>query len=164
MGAVGVVGAENYDMLTDNPWLVIVLVNGFVGASMGMVIFTSAIKSIPPQLIMAATVDGANTLQRIRHVTLPAIAWPVMFVTMYQTLSLLTSYEYILLVTDGGPLYQTEVWSLYIFHVAISDFEFGYGAGLSLGLMAIGAIVVFVGWRVFGFGKHTAPPRIEVEQ
>ena len=160
----GAVGQNNYDMLTDNPWVVIVLLNGFVGASMGMIIFTSAIRSIPPQLQMAAIVDGATTVQRIRYVTLPAIAWPVMFVTMYQTLSLLTSYEYILLATDGGPFYQTEVWSLYIFHVAVSDFEFGYGAGLSLGLMGVGLLVTVVCWRLFGFGARSAPARIEVDE
>jgi inositol-phosphate transport system permease protein len=113
---------------------------------------------------MAARVDGATAWQRIRHVTLPAIAWPVMFVTMYQTLSLLTSYEYILLSTDGGPFYQTEVLSLYVFHNAIADFEFGYGAALSIGLMAIGTVVALVYWRAFGLGGKSAPTRLEVDR
>ncbi len=159
----GALGAGNIDMLTAHPWIVVVLLNGCVGASMGMVVFTAAIKSIPPQLAMAARVDGATTWQRIRYVTLPSIAWPVMFVTMYQTLSLLTSYEYILLATDGGPFYQTEVLSLYIFHNAIADFEFGYGAALSLILMAIGMVVSIVCWRLFGMGR-AAPPRLEVDR
>jgi inositol-phosphate transport system permease protein len=160
---LGAFGAGPVDLLTSHPWVVVVLLNGCVGASMGMVVFTAAVKSIPPQLDMAARVDGATTWQRIRHVTLPQIAWPVMFVTTYQTLSLLTSYEYILLATDGGPFYQTEVLSLYIFHNAISDFEFGYGAALSLLLMGIGTIAAIVYWRVFGMGK-AAPPRLEVDR
>jgi inositol-phosphate transport system permease protein len=160
----GGLGGENYDLLTQHPWIVVVLMNGCVGASMGMVVFTAAIKSIPPQLTMAARVDGATAWQRIRHVTLPAIAWPVMFVTMYQTLSLLTSYEYILLSTDGGPFYQTEVLSLYVFHNAIADFEFGYGAALSIGLMAIGTVVALVYWRAFGLGGKAAPTRLEVDR
>jgi inositol-phosphate transport system permease protein len=160
---LGAFGAGPVDLLTSHPWVVVVLLNGCVGASMGMVVFTAAVKSIPPQLDMAARVDGATTWQRIRHVTLPQIVWPVMFVTTYQTLSLLTSYEYILLATDGGPFYQTEVLSLYIFHNAISDFEFGYGAALSLLLMGIGTIAAIVYWRVFGMGK-AAPPRLEVDR
>jgi inositol-phosphate transport system permease protein len=161
-GALG--AGERYDLLTSHPWVVVVLLNGFVGASMGMVVFTAAIQSIPPQLMMAARVDGASAWQRIRYVTLPAIAWPVMFVTTYQSLSLLTSYEYILLATDGGPFYQTEVLSLYIFHNAISDFEFGYGAALSLILMAVGTVAALVYWRVFGLGARGSAPRIEVEE
>ncbi|HWM84269.1 MAG TPA: sugar ABC transporter permease [Kofleriaceae bacterium] len=161
---VGAAGGSSYDMLTSHPWVVVVLLNGCVGASMGMVVFTAAIKSIPPPLLLAARADGASAWQRIRYVTLPAIAWPVMFVTVYQTLSLLTSYEYILLATDGGPFYQTEVLSLYVFHNAIADFELGYGAALSLGLMAIGTVVALVYWRVFGLGARSAPPRIEVDE
>jgi inositol-phosphate transport system permease protein len=160
----GGLGGESYDLLTQHPWVVVVLMNGCVGASMGMVVFSAAIKSIPPQLTMAARVDGATAWQRIRHVTLPAIAWPVMFVTMYQTLSLLTSYEYILLSTDGGPFYQTEVLSLYVFHNAIADFEFGYGAALSIGLMAIGTVVALVYWRAFGLGAKSTPTRLEVDR
>jgi inositol-phosphate transport system permease protein len=112
---------------------------------------------------MAARVDGASGWQRLRYVTLPSIAWPVLFVTTYQTLSLLTSYEYILLATDGGPFYQTEVFSLYIFHNAISDFEFGYGAALSLGLMAIGIVLAVVYWRVFKLGGRGDDARLEVD-
>jgi inositol-phosphate transport system permease protein len=159
----GAFGADDVDLLTSHPWAVVVLLNGCVGASMGMVVFTAAIKSIPPQLAMAARVDGASAWQRIRYVTLPSIAWPVLFVTTYQTLSLLTSYEYILLATDGGPFYQTEVLSLYIFHNAISDFEFGYGAALSVILMGVGTVVSLVYWRVFGMGR-SAPPRLEVDR
>ena len=160
---VGAFGGERRDLLTSHPWVVVVLLNGTVGASMGMVVFAAAIRSIPPELMMAARADGATAWQRIRYVTLPAIAWPVMFVTTYQSLSLLTSYEYILLATDGGPFYQTEVLSLYIFHNAIADFEFGYGAALSLLLMAIGAAAALIYWRVFGLGTRSAP-RIEVEE
>jgi len=160
-GALG--AGEDVDLLTSRPWLVVILLNGCVGASMGMVVFTAAIKSIPPQLLMAARVDGASGWQRLRYVTLPSIAWPVLFVTTYQTLSLLTSYEYILLATDGGPFYQTEVFSLYIFHNAISDFEFGYGAALSLGLMAIGIGLAVIYWRVFKLGGRGADTRLEVD-
>ena len=41
--------------------------------------------------------------------TLPAIRWQLSFVTLYQALSLLVSFEYIWLITDGGPFYDTTV-------------------------------------------------------
>jgi len=72
----------------------------------------------PEDYYRAAKVDGASTWDIIRYVELPMIKWPLLFVTAYQTLSLLTSFEYILILTDGGPgLYTTEVWSLYSYHV-----------------------------------------------
>ncbi len=86
----------------DHPWVFVVIVNGFVGASFGMIIFTSAIESIPKDLLNASLVDGSSMTQRIRYIILPLMRWPLLFVITYQTLSLLTSFEYILLLTKGG--------------------------------------------------------------
>lgn len=147
-------------------WISTILVNGFIGASFGMIIFTSAIKAIPEDYINAAKVDGATTLQTIRYVILPMIKWPILFVTAYQTLSLLTSYEQILLFTDGGPAYTTEVWALYSFHKAFAEyagaFEFGYGAALSVILVIIGLIASVVYYKVFRFRELMLETKIEV--
>ena len=83
------------------------LVNGLTGASLGLVIFTAAIESIPRDLLRAARVDGASTWHLVWRILIPLLRWPLMFVTIYQTLSLLTSFEAILLLTNGGPFYAT---------------------------------------------------------
>ncbi len=147
-------------------WVWVILVNGFIGASFGMIIFTAAIKAIPIDYINAAKVDGASTLQTIRYVILPMIKWPILFVTAYQTLSLLTSYEQILLFTDGGPGYTTEVWALYSFHKAFAEyagaFEFGYGAALAVILVIIGLIASVTYYKVFRFRELMLESKIEV--
>ena len=79
------------------------LVNGLT-ASLGLVIFTAAIESIPRDLLRAARVDGATTAQIVWRLILPLLRWPIMFVTTYQTLSLLASFEAILLLTNGIPM------------------------------------------------------------
>ena len=110
-------GQPTPNYLADMPWVVVILVNGFVGASFGMIIFTSAIESIPKDLMNASLVDGSSIMQRIRYVILPLLRWPLLFVVTYQTLSLLTSFEQILVLTNGGPgLYRTEVWALTAYH------------------------------------------------
>jgi len=160
-------GVEPRNWLNAQPWAVVIMANGFIGASFGMIIFTSAIKSIPQDYIMAAKVDGASTIQLIRRVILPMIRWPILFVITYQTLSLLTSFEYILLLTDGGPgFYRTEVWSLHAYHRALSNYfgnvQFGYGAALAAVLVVIGIIMSIIYLRVFRFGEMVAEPKIEV--
>ena len=72
--------------ISEYPMPVIILTNGVIGASFGMIPFYSAITSISKEYTWAAEVDGAGWLQRIRYVTLPLIRWPLMFVTAYQTL------------------------------------------------------------------------------
>ena len=45
-----------------NAWIFIILINGFIGTSMGMIIFSSTITSIPKQILFASEVDGASRL------------------------------------------------------------------------------------------------------
>jgi len=153
--------------LNEMPWLFVILVNGFVGASFGMIIFTSAIEAIPNDLITAAKVDGASTWQVIRDITLPLLRWPLLFVTSYQTLSLLVSFEYILLLTQGGPgLFTTEVWALTSYKRALFTYfgtnQWGQGAawGLILVIIAIAASIIYL--RVFQFNELVQEPKIDV--
>lgn len=165
LGPLGI-GRGGY-LVTTHPWVFVILVNGFVGASFGMILFSSAIEAIPKDYTMASEVDGATTWQTIRHVILPMIKWPLLFVTTYQTLSLLTSFQQILLLTNGGPgLYQTEVWALTAYQRAFTSYFgnslWGYGAAWSVVLVIIGIIMAVIYLRVFKFGELVEEPKIEL--
>lgn len=146
-------------------WTAIILINGFVGASLGMILFSSAIKAIPSEMLYASEVDGANRWQQVRYVILPQMRWPILFMTSYQTLSLLTSFEYILLATDGGPGSSTEVWALAAFHTALNNYggnlQYGLGAAYALALVFIGIALSVAYLRFFNFKELLAKPRIE---
>lgn len=165
---LGLAGMENLpNWLPEHPWVFVILVNGFVGASFGMIIFSSAIESISKDLFTAAKVDGASTWQIIRDITFPLLRWPLLFVTSYQTLSLLVSFEYILLLTEGGPgLFTTETWALTSYKRALFTYfgsnQWGYGAawGLVLVVIAIAASIIYL--RIFRFDDLVQEPKIDV--
>ena len=159
---LGGLGLPRLDPRSDAPMLVVVLANGFIGASFGMIIFTSAIRSIPVHLFHAARVDGASGLQIVRHVTLPQIRWHLSFVTLYQALSLLVSFEYIWLITDGGPFYDTTVWALYVYKRAFESGQYAYGAALALALVVVGIALALSLWRFLDMRALLQRPRIEV--
>jgi inositol-phosphate transport system permease protein len=150
------------DLRGNHPLFVIILANGFIGASLGMIIFTSAIRSIPEHLFHAARADGAGALAIVRHIIFPAMRWPISYMTIHQTLSLLVSFEYILLITGGGPFYDTTVFSLYAYRRAFENGQYAYGAALSLILIVIGVIAALVLWRLMDMRRLLQPPRIEV--
>lgn len=154
-------GAAPVDWLTQHPWSVIIVVNGLTGASLGLIIFTAAIEAIPRDLLHAARVDGATTWVIIWRLLLPLLRWPITFVTTYQTLSLLASFEAILLLTNGGPFYATEVWTLHAYHRAFEFAEFGYGAAMTLVIVLLGVGASFGYWRLFGLRSLGQPPPIE---
>jgi ABC-type sugar transport system permease subunit len=151
------------NLVPDAPWVFVILTNGFIGASFGMILFASAIESIPKDFMNAALVDGCNLWQRIRYLILPAIRWPLLFVTTFQTLSLLTSFEQIFILTDGQ--FGTEVWALWAYHRALSNywgnFQWGFGAALAVVLVIIGAVAAVVYMRFFQFNELVQEPRID---
>lgn len=153
--------------IPETPWVWVILVNGFVGASFGMIIFTSAIEAIPKDYLIAAKVDGASTLQIIRDIIMPLLKWPLLFVTSYQTLSLLVSFEYILLLTQGGPgLFTTEVWALTAYKRALFTYfgtnQWGYGSAWGFLLVAVATVASVVYLRLFRFDDLVQEPKIDV--
>ncbi len=159
--ATAVLDAPPIDLMNDAPLMLIVLANGFIGASMGMIVFTASIRSIPEHLFHAARIDGAGAFAILRHVTLPALRWPLSFITVYQTLSLLVSFEYIWLITDGGPFFDTTVYALYVYKRAFQNGQYAYGAALALVLVAIGIAAALLMWRFLDMKRLLAAPRIE---
>jgi inositol-phosphate transport system permease protein len=155
-------GMAPVDLRNNHPLLIIIVANGFIGASLGMIIFTSAIRAIPEHLFHAARADGAGVLSIVRHIVFPAMRWPISYMTIHQTLSLLVSFEYILLITGGGPFYDTTVFSLYAYRRAFDNGQYAYGAALSLILIMIGVIAALVMWRLMDMRRLLQVPRIEV--
>jgi len=156
-------GLPTTNWIPQAAFLFIVLVNGFVGASFGMILFTSAIESIPKDIMVSSLVDGASLWQRIRYIILPSLRWPLLFVTTYQTLSLMTSYVYILILTDGN--FNTEVWALWSYHNALNNywgnFQYGFGAALAALLVIVGIIMAVIYLKYFKFGELVQEPKID---
>jgi inositol-phosphate transport system permease protein len=166
-GLVGGLLGTTRNVINAYPWPAVILANGIIGASLGMLIFTASIRSIPRDLFHASAVDGATTWQTVRRVVLPLMRWPIMFVTAYQTLSLLASFEYILLLTNGGPgFYNTTVWSLWAYQEAFQSYvgnvEFGLGAAMAAVLVVVGIVASLVYLRVFRFDELLSRPKVEV--
>lgn len=154
-------GMEPTMFIINHPMTAVILANGVIGASFGMILFSSAIESIPKDLFKAAKVDGAGHFAIIKDIILPAIKWQIMFVTLWQLLSLLTSYEYILLLTDGGPGIASQVLSLFSYHTAFRYFDFGYGSTISIVLVIIAIILSLVLWRFFRMDEIEDDTRID---
>jgi len=85
------------------------------------------------------------------------------FITVYQTLSLLVSFEYIWLITNRGPFYDTMVFALYVYKRAFENGQYAYGAALRLILVAIGIAASLFMWRLLDMKRLLQTPRIEVQ-
>ncbi|RLI25371.1 sugar ABC transporter permease [Candidatus Bathyarchaeota archaeon] len=166
LGSLGLPTPRDWLLTPPYSQILMIAVNGYVGASFGMIIYSAAITSIPRDIFHAAIADGATDLQVCRHIILPLLKWPIFFVTSWQCLSLISSYEHILALWAGGAgvarAAEVEVWALYAYSKAFYASEYGYGAALSIFLVAIGLIFIFIFFRVFGFERMMQPSKVEV--
>jgi len=120
-----------------------------------MVLFLAAMQGISPSLYDAAKIDGANRWQEFLHVTIPGIRPTVVFMLLMVAIWSFLSFDYIWILTQGGPAGSSEVLATFLYKQAFNRFEAGYAAaiGLTISLIAgliIGAFVILRrrGWEI----------------
>lgn len=103
----------------------------------------AARRELPEHLYEAAAVDGASPAQMLRHVTLPAMA-PLLLLLAVRDLILSLQVNFVpaYILTDGGPANATLFLPVYIFDQAFEFLGFGYGAMLTLVLIAVTASLI----------------------
>jgi len=126
-----------------------------------MILFSAQINQISEDLYKAARVDGAGERSIIMDIIMPALRWPIMYITITSAIGLFSSYEFILLTTGGGPVYDTTPLSLYGYSVAFNKLQYGYGAAISLIVVIISLLLTLWLFKIFNFNKLIQPPRIE---
>mgnify|MGYP001170020682 FL=1 len=101
----------------------LIVANIWHGMPFSFIIQTSGLQSISEDVIEAATVDGATSPQKLRYITLPLIRQFLVLNLILTSINTINSFDLIYAMTNGGPLYRTEVISVYMYHRA---FNFGY--------------------------------------
>lgn len=112
------------------PSLIIMRLWGSIGGTQ-MIIFLAGLQGIPEELYDAASIDGANGWQRIRHVTIPLLTPTIFFNTVLGIIGALQTFAAAFVATEGGPGYATWFFSLHIWKQAFDYFNMGYGAALA---------------------------------
>jgi multiple sugar transport system permease protein len=96
------------------------------------VMILAGLQTIPAEHYEAAAIDGATRWQTLRFVTLPALREVIATALLLRTIWVANSLDVILVMTGGGPGYETHTLPLYAFLKAYSAMEFGYASALSL--------------------------------
>lgn len=106
------------------------------------VIFLAAMQGVDPQLYDAAKVDGANRWQQFKSVTIPGIRPTMIFIILMTVIWSLKAFDYIFIMTQGGPAGSSEVVSTLMYKQAFNEYEAGYAAALGLSMTFVTAIIL----------------------
>lgn len=141
LDALGRTG-EPVSFLTDNPLAMgaVTLVNTWAGIPFVSIVMLAALQGVPTELYEAARVDGATPLKRFTSVTLPTIAPMLAILTVLLTIYAFKTFDYILVLTRGGPGTDTSTVPFLAYLTSFSEYDFGVGA--AIGVLAVLASLV----------------------
>ena len=147
---LGLLGYAGPDWLTDGTWAMVSVILVMVWYELGknMLVFSAAIDGIDPQVIEAATLDGASGPRIFASVTVPLIRPAIVFVTVTSFITGMGWFALILAMTNGGPRGATDVTALYMYRMAFEDLRMGRASAAAMILFAIIALIAVLQFRL----------------
>ena len=113
-----------------------------VGYSMVMIL--AGLKTVPQELVEAASVDGAGPLLRVRHVILPLIKTPLLVSGITVMLSNINNVTVPMVLTGGGPVNATNVVALELYRMGFVYNQYGNASALATIVILINVILIAV--------------------
>lgn len=104
------------------------------------VIYLAALRQVPKDQVEAARVEGCNSWQLFRYVYLPNIMPTVSLMFVMITIGSFLAFDYIKLLTGGGPAHATEVLGTYAYNLAFSQMKVGKASAAGLFISFFGLI------------------------
>lgn len=150
-------GMSRVDMNSGDTYFLLEYIGSAVwqGVGWGSIIYLSALSNIDTSLYDVANLDGANRLQKIRH-----IAWPTIMPTS-ATLLIMNAgsvmnadFQKILLMQNTTNTSKLEVLATFVYHQGIESGEFSYSTAVNLFSSVICLILV---WGTNMIVRRTSP-------
>jgi len=109
-----------------------------------MLVYISGFQSLNEDLYEAAEIDGANTWRKLRFLTIPLLSPLTKVLVLLLTMWTFNVFDYIWIMTKGGPAGYTHLLSTYSYYNAFLGFNIGYGSAIGVVIFLILIIVSFI--------------------
>jgi multiple sugar transport system permease protein len=122
------------------------IISIWLSLPIAILLYLAALQRIPPQIIEAATLDGAGAFSRLRNIIWPGVRSMTILVVIVTILAFTnSSFDLVNILTQGGPINATTTLIYYIYYAAFNNLQLGYAAALSvLQLMLFAAILALL--------------------
>ena len=120
-----------------------------------MVMFLAGLQTIPLEQYEAAAVDGATTLRRFFHITLPNLRSVISVLLVLGVIWSFNDFNMVFVMTRGGPMNASMVLPVLVREFSFVYFDLGKGSALSIMTFLLLVALSFLYIRVLS-GKETA--------
>lgn len=101
------------------------------------VVFLGGIQNISEDVLEASTIDGANPLQTVWHITIPLVSPTTFMLLILNTIEVLKMFTTINVMTDGGPAKATQNLVVMLYEYAFRRYQLGYASTIAVVLFVL---------------------------
>jgi multiple sugar transport system permease protein len=112
----------------------VILMTVWAGVGFSMVVYLAGLQAIPEELYESSTLDGAGTLAKLWHITIPLLRPSTLFLAVLGIIGSLQVFTQIFVMTSGGPVDRTTTMVYYIYLWGFKYYDLGYASTLALAL------------------------------
>lgn len=114
-----------------------------------IVLFISGLQTIPQEILEAAVVDGASSVQKFRYIIIPEIKRVIQIVVFMNITWCLQIFDIPFVMTSGGPGNASSTFSTYTIKTAFTFNNFGLANAMAVVLMCIIVVMLLLQSRLF---------------
>lgn len=114
-----------------------------------MILYVAGLQQIPSEVEESAAVDGANSWQVLRYITIPMLSKTIVTTVYLSVLGSIQQFDLVWLMTQGGPVNSSEMLSTYMYRYGFVSFRLGYGAAVAIYLFIICLTFSLIYQRLF---------------
>lgn len=143
---LGYLGLGPVHWLTDTnmAMISIAIMSVWKGLGYNMTIFLAGLQGVPGELYEAATIDGANSVQKFFKITVPMIGPTTYFVTLMALIGSLQVFDQVNIMTGGGPVDATKTVAFYLYQYGFQFYKMGYACAAAYVLFILVFIVSLI--------------------
>lgn len=149
---LGKIGISGPDWL-QNRWLALLaltLLTVWKNLGFNIVLYLTALQSLPKAVFEASEIDGANKLKQVRFIVVPLLRPMTFFVIVQALINSFQAFDLVYVFTEGGPRGGTDVLGMMMYRQAFRLGDFGYGTAISLVTLVLVLLVTLVQWKLKG--------------
>lgn len=144
---------EGIYFLGDKTWWrpVYFMINMWKDTGWGTIIFMASLSGINPELYEAASIDGANRLNKIRYITIPALSNTIITVLILNLAKVMNLFESVFVLQNDAVIKTSDVLQTYIYTQTFNSGglpDYGYTTAVGLVSSVVGCILVLVCNRI----------------
>ncbi len=134
-----------WDVHLVKPALILMAMWAFGGA---MIIFLAGLQNIPQSLYEAADIDGAGTVSKFLHITIPLLSPTIFFNLVIGLIGAFQVFTPVYIMTRGGPGTASMMLGMYIYRHGFQEFNMGYASLLAWVLFVIVMLLTLLQFAV----------------